>query len=411
MRTFYPKNLRLSARTFAGLEPVLANELRGLGARKIREARRAVTFEGDQNLMYRALIHCRTALRIHRILLAFRAFDEEELYGGIAEYDWGRWMRPVNTLAIDPVVHSDIFRHSHFAAQKAKDAIVDRVRMRYRQRPSVDVDDPDYRIQLRIDRDRVEVALDASGDSLHKRGYRTEAGQAPINEVLAAGMLKLAGYKGERPFADLFCGSGTIAIEAGLIATRTAPGLLRESHGCMRWRDADQIAYEAAREEARMKRRRSAPIILATDKDQYGIGMTERNAKRAGLSGLIEARQGLATEVFPPASEGLLVSNPPYGERMDEEDLVGLYKALGDNFKQNWTGWSAWLLSSSKQALGAVGLRTSKRLALRNGALDCKFHRFDLYTGTKKVRPAQAAEREVTEENAGPDRSDQSEDA
>ena len=370
-----------------------------------------MTFEGDQNLMYRALIHCRTALRIHRILLAFRAFDEEELYGGIAEYDWGRWLRPVNTLAIDPVVHSDIFRHSHFAAQKAKDAIVDRVRMRYRQRPSVDVDDPDYRIQLRIDRDRVEVALDASGDSLHKRGYRTEAGQAPINEVLAAGMLKLAGYKGDRPFSDLFCGSGTIAIEAGLIATRTAPGLLRESHGCMRWRDADEIAYEVAREEARMKRRRSAPIMLATDKDEYAIGMTERNAKRAGLSGLIEARKGLATEVFPPASEGLLVSNPPYGERMNEEDLVGLYKALGDNFKQNWTGWSAWLLSSSKPSLGAVGLRTSKRLALRNASLDCKFHRYDLYAGTKKLRPPQAAQGEVTDDSGAPDNSDQPEDA
>lgn len=383
--------LRLSARTFRGLEEVLADELDELGAEYVEIKRRAVTFSGSLGLMYKACFQLRTALRVHRVLFNFKARHPEDLYDQIAEYDWTHWINPNDTIAIDAIVHSRYFTHSRFAAQKAKDAIVDRIRMRYRKRPDVDPDNPTYRIQLRIDEDFVELALDASGQSMHKRGYRAGRVRAPLNEVLAAGMLKLAGYNGHNNFADPFCGSGTIPIEAAMIASRTAPGLVIQQSrkfGFEYWSDFDLYQFEQVLEEAEREVIKPEYKITGSDMEPGAIRSSRENALMAGVNKYVKFEVLDALSSSASADKGLLVTNPPYGERLDTEFLDVLYGDFGTRLKHFWPGWDAWIISSDRDALKSVGLKTARRLELYNGAIPCKFHHYELYRGSKKGKPA-----------------------
>ncbi|MFT7588793.1 MAG: putative N6-adenine-specific DNA methylase [Limisphaerales bacterium] len=387
----------LSAKTFRGLEEILAEELKELGASDIEIKRRAVTFRGDNELMYKACLHLRTALRVHMILFHFEAEDAEDLYDGIAEYDWSYWINPEQTIAVDSVVHSRYFTHSRFAALKAKDAIVDRVRTKYKKRPDIDVENPDYRIQLRIDENFVELSLDASGDSLHKRGYRSAKVTAPLNEVLAAGMLNLAGYKGERDFADPFCGSGTLVLEAAMLAANKAPGLIRIKNGkfgFQKWKDFDLDTWERVVENAKAAEMIPEVNLIASDMEPKAIRASKENALMAGVLDYIQFVKGNALESTAPSEKGLLVTNPPYGERLESEFLDILYGDFGTRLKHFWPGWDAWIISSNREALKSVGLKTARRLELFNGAISCKFHHYELYKGSKKMK---SGEKEINE--------------
>lgn len=373
-----------SARSMAGMETLLADELKALGAAEVRERKRAVAFRADNAILYRILMHCRLALRVHRVLYTEQVNDAEELYEALASWDWSRNIRPEHTLAVDAIVHSELFPNSLFVAQKAKDGIVDRVRMRHRRRPSVDLQDPDFRIQVRIEDTRLEVALDAVGASMHRRGYRCQNLAAPLNEVLAAGLLVHAGFTGESPFADLCCGTGTLPIEAAWMVQRIAPGLHREAPAALGWKDAEPALWNDGVEEAKALRRKAPFPIQASDRSPAAMAATRENALMAGVEQSISIRQCRFDEARPSADSGILVCNPPYGERLETPDLQALYKGFGDALKTHWTGWQAWLFSANRDALKAVGLKAMRRVPLRNGPLDARLYGFDLYRGSRK---------------------------
>lgn len=381
--------MRITIKTLAGLEEVLAKELAALGAEEIEQGVRVVYCQGDLRLVYRANLELRTALRVLIEVNTFQASNEEELYRGIRRIRWDEYLSADGTLAVDATVNSDFFRHSKYAALKTKDAIVDQFRAQTGRRPSVDVNYPDLRINLHIYKDNCTVSLDSSGDSLHKRGYRTEGREAPINEVLAAGMLLLTGWDLQMPFIDPMCGSGTLAIEAGLLAYNIPPQLTRHSFGFQAWRDYNRNLWEEVVREAESRIRKSGPTIIATDRDFGAVKVTNQNILAAHLEGKIEVERKRFEQMEPPTAPGILLMNPPYDERLPLADTEAFYKMIGDRLKQAYTGYEAWIISSNMEALKVVGLRPSRRLSLFNGALPCKLLKFELYAGTRKVRPGE----------------------
>lgn len=377
-------NFPLLAKTFKGLEPILAKELEELGAQDIQERNRAVSFKGDQALMYRANMYLRTALRILRPIYRFQAKDENALYRGIQHISWHKYLGPENTLAIDSVVHSPHFRHSKFAALKCKDAIVDQIRKKAGKRPSIDVSNPDLRIHIHISNEWVSVSLDSSGQSLHRRGYRLDANPAPLNEVLAAGLLLLADWAGDTHFVDPMCGSGTLLIEAAMIASKKAPGLTRSYHGFEHWKDFDSSLWQSIEQEAQDRIRELPAVIQGSDISDSYLDIARDNIKRSGFQGQILLDKKDVSEANSPGSPGLLVVNPPYGERLQERDIEALYKKMGDSFKQSFSGYNAWVLSSNLPALKRVGLRPDKKIMLYNGSLECRYYRYTMYQGSRE---------------------------
>jgi putative N6-adenine-specific DNA methylase len=366
-------------KTFAGLEPVLAEEIKALGVSEVRLLKRAVAFEGDTRLLYNANYTLRTALRVLVPIRDFQAYRERDLYEAFRSVDWNEYMAVSDTLAIDAVTQSDVFRHSQYTAQLAKDAIVDQFRDRFNRRPSVNTAAPSLRINLHINGTQCNVSLDSSGDSLHKRGYRRDTVEAPINEVLAAGMLLLSGWKGRSAFVDPMCGSGTIPIEAALFATDTPPQFKREGFGFFKWKNFDEKLWRSVKKEADSRIQIGEYPIMATDKESRARNATSLNAMSAGLEQALRIEKISFEKLTPPASTGVLIANPPYDERMQIEDSELFYKSIGDRLKQQWTGWDAWLISSNRDALKRVGLRTSQKITLFNGALECSFQKFELY--------------------------------
>ncbi len=367
------------AKTFQGLEPVLEEELTLLGAREVSPRKRAVVFEGDMELLYRVNLSSRTALRFLIPIHEFSARNEHQLYDGIRDLDWGRYMKVSQTLAIDSVVRSDHFRHSHYVALKTKDAIVDQFRERLNIRPSIDTEQPDVRIQLYINQDRVRVLLDSSGDALYKRGYRQQGHRAPINEVLAAGMILLTGWRGEIPFIDPMCGSGTLPIEAALIAGNIAPGLLRRRFGFMNWPNYDPVRFQAIRREVRKAQQDISVPIIGCDLARKHIRLSREGAQEAGLAEKVEFRMADFFESEAPVDNGILVLNPPYGERWEQGEINAFYKQIGDQFKQKYKGFNAWVISSNLAAMKRVGLKPSQKMMLFNGPLECRYQGYDLY--------------------------------
>ena len=378
--------MKLLVKTLHGLEDILAQELTALGAKDLVILKRAIEFEGDLELLYRANLELRTALRILVPFETFQVRHPDSLYRRIGKIDWSEYMGLEDTFAINAVVHSDLFRHSKFAALRVKDAIVDQFRNKSGRRPSVDIKNPDVRINLHISHNNCTLSLDSSGDSLHKRGYRKEALEAPINEVLAAGMILLSGWQKDCNFIDPMCGSGTILVEAAYIAHNVAPQQYRKRFGFMQWKDFDEALWNKVLKEAEAKQIEFSHQILGFDQDARAVIMTNKTILGAHLEGKITVEQQKFQELQPPPGEGILMMNPPYDERLEESNINELYKMIGDQLKQAFQGFQAWIISSNLQALKNIGLRPSKKLTLFNAALECRFQKFELYKGSKKQK-------------------------
>lgn len=373
-----------TAKTLSGLEPALAAELKALGATGIRELKRAVTFDGDLRMMYRANYELRTALRILMPIYSFPAYNERNLYEGIREIDWSELMRVDDTLAVDAITQGEVFRHSQYAGLLTKDAVVDQFRERYDRRPNVNTAAPTLRINVHIQGTHCDVSLDASGDSLHRRNYRRDTVDAPLNEVLAAGMILLSEWNGKSNFVDPMCGSGTLPIEAAMIATHTPSQVKRESFGFFRWNDFNRKLWQEVKKEADDKIQIPDCQIFAFDKDNRARNATSINLMSAGFDAIVRTDKISFEKLEPPSAAGTLITNPPYDERLKMDDIAAFYKSIGDNLKQRWAGWDAWLISSNRDALKHVGLRPSRKITLFNGALECSFQKFELYEGTKR---------------------------
>jgi 23S rRNA (guanine2445-N2)-methyltransferase / 23S rRNA (guanine2069-N7)-methyltransferase len=380
MITPAPKKFQFTAKTVFGLENVLAGELKDLGAEDVVPGRRLVDFRGGKRLLYRTNLWLRTAIRILKPISVFAAENEQELYRGIREVDWPEYLDAADSLAIDPVVHNSFCTHSLYAAQLAKDAIVDQFRERFGSRPSVDLRDPTLRINLHINENRVTVYLDSSGDSLHKRGYRTTAGEAPLNEVLAAGIIRLSAWGRRTALVDFMCGSGTLPIEAALLARNIAPGLIRKRFAYMQWKDFDQTLHDELIAEARAAQLAALDFpIVGSDLDPQAIEAAKVNARGAGVASDIDFRIAHFEAARQPAEAGMLVFNPPYDERMKLNLVAAIYRRIGDALKKNWRGWTACMLTGNLDAARHIGLLPARKFRLRNGPIDCRLLTYEIF--------------------------------
>lgn len=377
----------LIIKTLQGFEQVLAAELEHLGATDIQPLKRAVSCRGDLRLMYRINYESRTALRVLVPFHSFRATNEKSYYQAVREVDWSKFLDAKDTLAVEATVSGDYFRHSQYAALLTKDAIVDQFRDKVGRRPSVNLEAPTLRIHVRIFGSQCDLLLDSSGDSLHKRGYRRDTVEAPLNEVLAAGMILLTGWKGDTPFVDPMCGSGTLAIEAAMVAMDVPAQYKREStFGFLRWKNFDKKLWLDVKSAADARIHPPACPILASDMDPRARNATTINLLSAGLEKVVQAEKIPFEKLAPPAQAGILITNPPYDERLKIEDIEEFYKNIGDRLKQHWAGWQAWLISSNMEAWKRFGLRPSRKITLINGSLECYFQKFELYEGKKYAK-------------------------
>ncbi|MBK8880306.1 MAG: class I SAM-dependent RNA methyltransferase [Haliscomenobacter sp.] len=390
--------MNLIIKTLAGLEDVLAAELAAIGAEEIVAGKRAVQCAGDLRLMYRANLELRTALRVLKPIRQFEASNETEFYDQIKAIDWSAYLDVNDTLAVDAVAHSKVFTHSQYVALKTKDAIVDQFRERTGFRPGVDTENPRLRINVHISNTACSVSLDSSGESLHKRGYRTEGLTAPINEALAAGMILLSGWKGDCAFIDPMCGSGTLVIEAAMYAMRIPPQLYREDFAFMRWADFDPLLWADVRTNARAEMRTVHFPILGFDKNFQAVQASEANAKAARLEGKVRFDRRRFETLTPVAEKGILMMNLSYDVRITDNHIEGLYEMIGDRLKKAFPGYDAWIISANQEALKHLGLRPSRKIPLFNGALECRFIKLELYEGTRKFsrdRPLSPEQKEA----------------
>ncbi|TBW25745.1 class I SAM-dependent RNA methyltransferase [Gramella sp. KN1008] len=377
-------NFKMIAKTLYGFEAILAKELLDLGAMDIKQGNRMVSFVGDKGFMYKANLCLRTAIKILKPYESFKVNSEQELYDNIKRLPWEDFLDVNGSLAIDSAVHSDIFTHSQYVALKTKDAIVDRFRDRYGKRPDVDLDFPDLRINIHIEKNYCNVSFDSSGDSLHKRGYRAATNIAPINEVLAAGMLILSGWQGQCDFLDPMCGSGTIPIEAAMIACNIPPNLNRKEFAFEKWKDWDEDLYEKIEESAMKKIRDFSFKIRGYDKAPSAVMKARENVKNANLSEFIQIEQKNFFESEKETDRYLhILFNPPYGERL-EIDVEEFYAKIGDTLKQNYHGTHAWFIATNFDAIKSVGLRASRKIKLYNGPLEGRLLKYVIYEGSKK---------------------------
>jgi len=376
------KNFKIVVKTFAGLEPVLAMELQSMGAEAVQQERRAVSFMGDTRMLYKANFLLRTALKVLKPIAYFRVNNKEDLYNQTRNIPWTNYLTLGKSFSIDSTVQSEMFVNSMYASLRVKDAIADYFRDSFGKRPSVSQEDPDIRIHVYLMGDYCEISLDSSGESLHKRGYRLGQGEAPLNEVLAAGMILLAGWSGETNFFDPMCGSGTLLIEAAMIAKNIPAGIYRKSFGFERWLDFDEALFSDIYNADYEKE--TTIGISGSDISAQSCAMARANIKNAGLSKMIEVETGDFLVLEPPFVQGIIVTNPPYGERLKARSIADLYKAVGDALKQKYAGYTAWIISSSEEGFKSIGLKPSRKIELFNGALPCSFRSFELFRGTHK---------------------------
>ena len=373
------------AKTFYGLESLLVDELIAIGAENIVSLNRAVSFDGSLETLYRANLECRTAIRILQPIHEFKARNEKALYRHASRYAWEELIDVEQTFAIDHAVRSEYFTHSKYVALKTKDAIVDRIRNVKGARPSVNTDMPDFRLNVHLNQDHFNISLDSSGFSLYKRDYRDTQHEAPINEVLASALIKFSGWDGKQPLLDPMCGSGTIPIEASMIANNIPPGIFNEHFAFMNWADYDEELWNKVRNRAIEKITESESDIYASDINPASDDDLSNCIDLFNSELNIYYQTADFLEMKPPAETGIIIMNPPYGERLKQDEINEFYKEIGNKLKREYAGWQAWILSSNVQALKRVGLKPSKKIMLYNGALECRFHRFDLYDGSKKA--------------------------
>ncbi|MGI9191485.1 MAG: THUMP domain-containing class I SAM-dependent RNA methyltransferase [Chitinophagaceae bacterium] len=380
------QNYTMVAKTLFGLEDVLAEELHQLGALKIVKGVRNVQFEGDDGFMYKANLGLSTAIRILKPIYSFEVRDENDFYKKIYKFNWAGVMSANDTLSINATVHSDRFTHSHYIALKCKDAIVDRFRDDGGKRPNVDTENPTIALQVHIAQHVVTVSLDTSGDSLHLRGYRTQTNEAPINEVLAAGLLRLAGWQGQCDLLDPMCGSGTLLIEAAMMACKIPPNIHRKSFGFQRWSTYDEALFDKIRDVLLSKTREFHHTLQGFDISMASVRKAQQNIQNAGLEEYIQIRlQNFFKSKKEKESPLMLVFNPPYDERISVQ-TEQFYKQIGDTLKQHYPGTKAWMITGNLEALNFVGLRTSRKIKLYNGNLEARLVMYEMYEGTRKMK-------------------------
>lgn len=393
------ESFQMIAKTFQGLEEVLAQELTALGANEIEIGRRMVSFSGNKELMYKANFCLRTAIRILKPIKTFKAQNADEVYEQIKSIKWENFLDVDKTFAVDAVVFSEEFRHSKFVSYKVKDAIVDYFREGFEKRPSVRISRPDVLLNIHIAHTSCTLSLDSSGESLHRRGYRQEAVEAPLNEVLAAGMILMTGWKGECDLIDPMCGSGTIPIEAALIARNIAPGVFRKEFAFEKWNDFDQNLFDNIYNDDSQEHE-FAHKIFGYDNNPQANEIAMRNVKAAGVSKDVVLKLQPFQQFEQPADKSIIITNPPYGERISTHDLLGLYQMIGERLKHAFTGNTAWVLSYREECFDQIGLKPTEKVALFNGALECEYRKYDIFDGKYKEFKKQEAEGEETDKRS-----------
>ena len=394
------EQFEMIAKTFQGLEEILAEELTTLGANDIQIGRRMVSFTGDKRMMYKANFCLRTAIRILKPIKNFTAKDADEVYNQIQAIPWEEYLDVNKTFAIDAVVFSEEFRHSKFVSYKVKDAIVDYFRKKTGKRPSVRINNPDVLLNIHIAQTTCTLSLDSSGESLHRRGYRQEQVDAPLNEVLAAGMLLMTGWRGECDLIDPMCGSGTIPIEAALIARNIAPGVFRKGFAFEKWVDFDSEMFDEIYNDDSQEREFTHKIY-GYDNNPKANEIATHNIKAAGVSKDVTLKLQPFQQFEQPQEKSIIVMNPPYGERISTNDLLGLYQMIGERLKHAFVGNEAWVLSYREECFDQIGLKPSKKVPLFNGALECEFRKYEIFDGTYKEFKSQEGEGEEKKETEG----------
>ena len=378
------KDFKIVVKTFGGLEDILAEELRKIGAKEVTPLKRAVECKGDNKILYLANLKCRTALKVLKPVFEFEATDPEQVYHKLRHMEWSTYLTADKTFSIQAVVYSENFSHSKFVSYKVKDAIVDYFNKESGKRPSVSQANPDILFNLHIAGDQCTLSVDSSGESLHKRGWRVEQTEAPINEVLAAGLLLLAGWNGQCDLYDPMCGSGTLLVEAAMIATNTPPGLYRQEFAFEKWNDFDADLWDELYNDDSSEKQFEHKIY-GSDVSRIATDKALKNAKNAGMNKYIDIETLHFQNLEPKSEKGMIVTNPPYGERLKVDDLKNLYGMIGERMKHHFAGFNAWILGYLDESFFAIGLRPSQKIHLKNGPLDCQFRHYELYDGSKKA--------------------------
>jgi len=374
------KDFKLIAKTFAGLEDVLAKEVKRLGGKNVRRGKRAVFYEGNLEMIYKSNYQLRAALRILKEIENFQFKNVDQFYLKCKTIDWSKYLSTEENFRIDSVVvNSRDFKNSMYASLKVKDAIADYFREKYGKRPDVNTDTPDLIINVHIFENSCTLSIDSSGESLHKRGYRVMQGDAPLSEVLAAGMIYLAGWYGNSDFMDPMCGSGTLAIEAAMIAQNIPAGKFRKEYAFQSWNDFDPILWNKVTEPT--PKREFRHTIYASDISAGNLLNAQTNARRALVFNKIKFQKSDFKDLKCEFQKGMIITNPPYGERLVEADLDGLYQMIGERLKHQYTGSEAWILSAAKESMKFVGLKPSNKIELMNGSLKCHFNQYQIFAG------------------------------
>ncbi|GHV34061.1 RNA methyltransferase [Bacteroidia bacterium] len=376
--------MKLNAKTMKGFEGLLEKELKKLGAVNTEQGNRIVSFEGERDLLYKVNFRSRLALSVLKPLVDIKIETQEDLYEAVSALPWEKIFNVDKKMAIESFCMNSVFTHTQFLSQRTKDAICDRFRNKMAKRPYIDLENPDIKIDVYLYDNRLVLSLNSSGEPLFKRGYRQDTNKAPINEVLAAGMLALSGWDASVDFFDPMCGSGTILIEACMRACNMPAQYYRNDFSFQHWYDFDRILWRNVKEEANEAIADPECEIFGYDISPRSIAIAEENIRMARLHKDISIRMGDFMQLPAPSEKGVIVCNPPYGERLNEQNINDLYHGFGDKLKKDYNGWTAWLISSNEEALKNIGLHCSKKYTLFNGPLECKFERFDMYEGSKK---------------------------
>ena len=376
--------MKIHIKTFFGLEELLAEEVKELGGHNVQVHKRSVACEGDLEFLYRANYNLRLALKILVPVYEFKARNEQQLYDQVMKHDWSKYLKLNQTFAIDNTVFSEFFRHSKYAALKTKDAIVDQFRNKMGRRPSVDIKTPDIQFDLYAFKDQFIISIDSSGDTLNRRGYRDVGHQAPLNEVLAAGLLKLAGWKKDIPLIDPMCGTGTILIEAAMMGQNIPPQINRKQFSFMNWPNYHPTIWNRVVAEGKAGIRKANLQISGGDIDGDTVLMANKSLRKFKLKDVVRIERIGLEDHRPKTPNGMVISNPPYGERIGRINTNEFYKTISDVLKNNFQGFDAWMLSSNMQAFKHLKLRASKKIVLFNGSLECKFQKYEMYKGSRE---------------------------
>ncbi len=394
---FMEKQFELIAKTFMGLEPVLAKELAQIGANDIQIGRRMVSFQGNKETMYRANFQLHTAIKILKPIAHFKAMSADDVYNEVGKLDWTEYLFGDRTFAVDSVVFSEEFRHSKFVSYKVKDAIVDQLREKTGKRPNISVSNPDLRLHIHIAEADATLCLDSSGESLHRRGYRKESVEAPLNEVLAAGIIMMTGWHGDTDFIDPMCGSGTLLIEAALIAHNMAPGVFRKEYAFEKWPDFDAELFDEIYNDDSQEREFNHHIY-GYDIDIKAVNTARQNIRAAGLTADITVEQQDFKDFVQPEEKSIIVTNPPYGERISTPNLMDTYRMIGERLKHQFTGGEAWVLSYREECFEQIGLKPSVKIPLYNGSLECELRKYQMFGGKLKEFRSEGGEVKSEEE-------------